>query len=314
MKLRGVVILFYLAIATCGAAVASVPPIINYQGKLLQPSGAPVPDSTYQMQFAIYDVPTGGTALWSETNPSVQVKGGLFAVLLGSINNLPANVFDNQNRWFGVKVGSDLEMTPRQQVASVAFAVKANSADVAASVPDGTITTSKIAAGAIVASKLATGAVGNEAIEDGAVTSSSVADAAITGTKLSMSAIKLGYAQIISAQGGISAQADLAGLSVTVTVPPGGRSVKITGCGLFDSAGIGNKSELFIYEGGTQLQHSAIYNSSAVAGGSTQSLLCIAVVTPSPGGHTYRLRASASIGSALVADSSRPAFILVELI
>ena len=37
-------------------ALADVPPMINYQGKLLQPSGAPVADGTYPMTFAIYNV------------------------------------------------------------------------------------------------------------------------------------------------------------------------------------------------------------------------------------------------------------------
>jgi len=113
--------------------------MINYQGKLMLPSGAPIADGTYSMRFAIYDVPTGGTALWSETNPAVQVKGGLFAVMLGSVTNLPANIFDSPDRFFGVTVGTDTEMTPRQKIASVAYA------QIAGSVPDGSITVAKLA-------------------------------------------------------------------------------------------------------------------------------------------------------------------------
>jgi len=155
-----------LAMFDVTVAFASVPPMINYQGKLMQPSGAPVPDGTYSMTFAIYDVPTGGTPLWSETNPSVQVKGGLFAVLLGSINNLPANIFDNPNRWFGVKVGDDPEMSPRQQIASTGFAFRAA---VAGTVDDGAITTEKIADGAVTAGKIADSAVSGANIAPGAV-------------------------------------------------------------------------------------------------------------------------------------------------
>jgi microcystin-dependent protein len=138
---------------------ATVPPIISYQGKLMQPSGAPVPDDVYSIQFAIYDAPTGGTPLWSETNPSVQVKSGLFATMLGSVVNLPANIFDGSSRFFGVKVGGDPEMTPRQQVASVAFAVKAGSADIAATVPDGSVIGVKIAASTISGDKLSAATV-----------------------------------------------------------------------------------------------------------------------------------------------------------
>jgi len=50
--------------------------MINYQGKLLQLSRVAVPDRTYSMEFAVYDVPTGGTPLWSGINASAQVKGG----------------------------------------------------------------------------------------------------------------------------------------------------------------------------------------------------------------------------------------------
>lgn len=149
-----------LLLAMSIAAGAAVPPMISYQGKLMQPSGAPVPDGSYSIQFAIYDDPASADPehkLWSETNANVQVKGGLFSVLLGSVTNLPANIFDNPDRWFGVKVGSDPEMTPRQKIASVAYAVKAGSADLAATVPDSAITTGKIAPGAVTADRLAPG-------------------------------------------------------------------------------------------------------------------------------------------------------------
>jgi hypothetical protein len=159
-------ILVFVSLSLVVPALCDVPPVINYQGKLMQPSGAPVPDGAYSMTFAIYDVPTGGTPLWSETNPSVQVKGGLFAVLLGSINNLPANIFDNPNRWFGVKVGDDPEMTPRQQIASTGFAFRAA---VAGTVDDGAITTEKIADGAVTAGKIADSAVSGANIAPGAV-------------------------------------------------------------------------------------------------------------------------------------------------
>jgi len=129
-------------------AFGSVPPMISYQGKLMQPTGAPVTDGTYSMRFAIYDVPTDGTALWSEPNPAVQVKAGLFSVLLGSVVNMPGNIFDGADRFFGIKVGSDDEMTPRQRIGSVAFS------QVAGTVTDGAITTGKLADGAVTTAKL----------------------------------------------------------------------------------------------------------------------------------------------------------------
>lgn len=146
LSLVGLVIL----VGVVAVASASVPPMISYQGKLMQPNGTPVPDGTYNIRFAIYDAPAGGNTLWSETSPNVQVKSGLIATMLGSVINLPANIFDGQNRFFGIQVGSDAEMTPRQQVASVAFAVKAGTADIAASVPDASITAAKLAPGVAI--------------------------------------------------------------------------------------------------------------------------------------------------------------------
>jgi hypothetical protein len=110
-------------------AQAQVPQLINYQGVLKDSFGTPI-NATVNMTFAIYDVSSGGTALWSETQNGVPVAGGLFNVHLGSTTPLPADLFSGgENRWLGVKVGADLEMTPRHQIVSVGYALKAEDAD-----------------------------------------------------------------------------------------------------------------------------------------------------------------------------------------
>jgi hypothetical protein len=169
---------------------ASVPPMINYQGKLGNASGAPVADDIYSMRFAIYDVSVGGSALWTETNPNVQVKGGLFSVLLGSVTNIPPSVFNASNRFFGVTVGTDPEMTPRQEIASVGFAANAavadtaTLADTASTVPDGAITMSKIANGAVSSVQIADSSINTNHIADQSVTTTKLADGAVTASKM----------------------------------------------------------------------------------------------------------------------------------
>lgn len=133
---------------------ASVPQLISYQGRLTGSSGQALSDGTISVQFSIYDVPVNGAPLWTETNSNVQVKGGLFSTMLGSVQSLPSTIFDGTSRWFGVKVGTDPEMAPRQQVASSAYAFRSG---VASTVDDGAIGTPKIASAAVTAEKLAPG-------------------------------------------------------------------------------------------------------------------------------------------------------------
>ena len=162
MRTRLVFLSVLVLVATCAACTADVPQMINYQGKLLQPSGAPVPDGGYNMQFAIYDVPTGSVALWFDNYSGVQVKNGLFSVLLGSAKPITETVFASADRYFGLTVGADPEMVPRQKIASVAFA------QVAKTVVDASITTVKIADQAVTTAKIADGAITAEKLVPGA--------------------------------------------------------------------------------------------------------------------------------------------------
>jgi hypothetical protein len=106
---------------------AAVPQTINYQGYLTDSGGNPI-NGTVSMTFSLYDVSAGGTALWSETQ-SVTVNNGIYNVILGS--GTPINLpFDTQY-YLGVQVGTDPEMTPRQTLTSVPYAMRANVADTA---------------------------------------------------------------------------------------------------------------------------------------------------------------------------------------
>ena len=109
--------------------IAAVAPLLSYQGRLLEPTnGQPKPDGAYSFTFRIYDVATGGTALWTETK-SINVTNGLFTTLLGDTTTFPANLFNGQNLWLGITIASDPEATPRQRLAPVAYAMYADNAD-----------------------------------------------------------------------------------------------------------------------------------------------------------------------------------------
>ena len=99
------------ALLVATSAGAQIPQILNYQGLLTDAANTPVPDGNYDVTFSIYNVATGGAALWTETRTAVPVLRGGFSVLLGTTTALTLP-FDT-SYWLGVAVAPDPEMTPR---------------------------------------------------------------------------------------------------------------------------------------------------------------------------------------------------------
>ena len=110
------------------AETAAVVRLLNYQGRLLDPDGAPQ-SGTFALSFRIYDVASGGTPLWTETKDVPVADGGLFNTRLGDTTTLPTTLFNGQDLWLAIKVGADAEATPRQQLLPVAYALYADNAD-----------------------------------------------------------------------------------------------------------------------------------------------------------------------------------------
>ncbi len=106
-------------------------PKINYQGKLTDDTGVTVADGTYDIEFKLYTVASGGSAIWTETlsgGNAVSVQNGLFSVMLGSTTALTGVNF-NQTLYLGVNVEADGEMTPRKVLGSVPAAFVAEDAN-----------------------------------------------------------------------------------------------------------------------------------------------------------------------------------------
>lgn len=108
---------------------AQIPRTISYQG-YLEDSVGPV-DGSVPMTFSLYSVDTGGTPLWTETHGSVAVKQGVYSVVLGSVDEAgnPLNLAFDMQYYLGVAVGADAEMTPRQKLTSVPYAMNSDNAD-----------------------------------------------------------------------------------------------------------------------------------------------------------------------------------------
>jgi hypothetical protein len=90
---------------------------IAYQGKLTDAAGNPLTGS-YPVTFSLYEESLGGTALATDTH-AVQATNGLFTTQI----TVDPSFFDGRGLWLGITVGSDPEMTPRQEIRPVPYAL-----------------------------------------------------------------------------------------------------------------------------------------------------------------------------------------------
>jgi hypothetical protein len=173
------------------SATAQVPPLINYQGRVI--IGSSNYSGTGQFKFALVNS-NGTVSFWSNNGTSVGgsepsasvgifVTNGLYSVLLGdaSLANMTpvaGGAFTNADVrlrvWFNGGSGSQL-LTPDQRIVSVGYALMSSN------VVDGAITSNKLATGSVTSSKIADGSVTGVKLAPGAVTSATLGDSLTLG-------------------------------------------------------------------------------------------------------------------------------------
>jgi hypothetical protein len=141
---------------------------------------------------------------------------------------------------------------------------------------------------------------------------------AIAADKLATTAITLGYTQVTSNFATASTSpADVTSLTVTVTIPSGGRRIKITAFMGRVSASVANCSataNIYDVTAGAQLTQSTCATN---ASGDSTTLCPMASHAPAAGSRTYKVQFWNSGNAATVntnASATIPAFILVEAI
>jgi hypothetical protein len=96
---------------------SAVSEAITYQGRLTDDNGDPL-SGNYTMRFRLYNVPSGGSALFDSGNLTMPVVGGLFTVSLP----VPQNLFDGQPLWLLITVGGQ-NLSPRQEIRPAPYAM-----------------------------------------------------------------------------------------------------------------------------------------------------------------------------------------------
>lgn len=162
-------------------ARAQAPATITYQGRLTDPSGAPIAAAS-SVVFSIYAGSSGGSALWTETIAVDPDAEGIFATVLGATTPLNATVFSGAERFLGIKVGTDAEMTPRQRINAVPYAISAGAAPTGGG---GTVTSVATGAGLTGGPITTTGTI---SVANGAVTSTMITDGTIANADIAAAA------------------------------------------------------------------------------------------------------------------------------
>lgn len=162
-----------LLLLAAAASGANLPLKINFQGKLIDPATYEPRNGAFTMTLRLYDAPTGGSALFTETQTGVPVSNGVFSVQIGSTAYLAPELFSGASAYLSVQVSPDAaEMSPRQQLNMSAYAYAAAQllADASAGVRVGNAYSTFTSAGNLL---LSAGVQGSSASFTNGVTASS---------------------------------------------------------------------------------------------------------------------------------------------
>ena len=110
---------------------ASVPRSMTYQGVLKDGEGEPIPDSFFDITFRVFNVPNGGTQLWSQVIGINTDAEGIFSAQLTNVN-IPFN----EDYWLELVIGGEI-LDPRQKLNMVGYAAVADTANYAENVLGG---------------------------------------------------------------------------------------------------------------------------------------------------------------------------------
>ena len=208
MKALSLALLLLVSTAASSLAQTSqVPNLLSYQASVTNAAGTAIGATdpvNRTVTFQFYTTSTGGTPVYAESQV-VTIANGDFSVLLGNGNGVsgrpgrvaPASPIITlasitlSPLYLGITVDDgtsavDAEISPRQQLASAAFATRAQ---IAEGLADGKLATGMVADSAITTVKIGGNQITTAKIADANITSAKLATGSITVDKLDTTAI-----------------------------------------------------------------------------------------------------------------------------
>ena len=204
-------LLAILLFVFAGALQAAGPGFINYRATLNDNAGNPVPNGTYLVHFAVYDVESGDDPpRWTEDHTITTNKGG-FKVKLGEYEPIDETVFGGPDRWIGIAIDPDSEMAPRTPIGNVPWSLNAGFAESVANEAVGqaqlqgesvgsaqlqgeSVGSAHLQGGSVGSAHLQSGAVGSAHLQSGAVGTAQLQGESVGTAQLTPNAV--GKAQI----------------------------------------------------------------------------------------------------------------------
>jgi len=95
---------------------------LSIQGVLRTSEGDAVENGEYDLTFRLYTQATTGNPIWEEIIEEVNVKGGIYSIILGA-GDTPLNAAFDQPYFLGVSVEGGVEMIPRARLTSSPYAL-----------------------------------------------------------------------------------------------------------------------------------------------------------------------------------------------
>lgn len=135
-----------MALLSWSAAALAVPLEFSHQGRLFDGAGVPLAGMN-SLTLTLYDAPSGGVALWTETQIDVPFTDGFYSVPVGEVEPIDPALFGGDLVYLGMRVNDGVELPQRLAMVSVPYAVRAQDAthaDMAHSVSGGTVDVSEV--------------------------------------------------------------------------------------------------------------------------------------------------------------------------